>query len=159
PVWLAPRNVVAANVTAPEGESEKYLFYRGVGNIDSPLLAVSNAQDGTLSVHSRFQDVLPAGQAETIRQLWLVKIKPDGSAAWRTMDSVRLTGDPSRVAATIKADFATSEFARENLASLKQSMHQALVAEGLYDDEATAMLATWEKSYFASGGWRLFYVV
>ena len=160
PVGLAgARNVAAANVTTPEGESEKYLFYRGVGNIDSPLSVVSDPQHGTLWLHSRFQDVLAAGQADTIRQVWLVKIKPDGSAAWRTADSIRVTGDPYRVATTIKADFANSDFSHENLESLKQSMHKALVAEGLFDDEATAMLATWEQSYFASGGWRLFYVV
>jgi len=158
-VWLAPRNVAAANVTTPEGESEKYLFYRGVGNIDSPLSVTSDVQRGTLSLHSRFQNVLAAGQSAIIRQLWLVKIKPDGSAAWRTADSIGVTGDPNRVAATIKADFAKSDFSRDNLESLKQSMHKALMADGLFDDEATAMLATWQQSYFASGGYRLFYVV
>lgn len=158
-VWLAPRNVAAANVTTPEGESEKYLFYRGVGNIDSPLAVASDSEHGTLSLYSRFQDLLRADQTDTIRQAWLVKIKPDGSAAWRAIDSISVTGDPSRATATVKADFANSEFSRDNLESLKQSMHKALVTEGLFDDEATAMLATWEQSYFASGGWRLFYVV
>src|SRR5207249_3480852 len=33
-VWLAPRAVDAANITAPWGESEKFLFYRGVGHVD-----------------------------------------------------------------------------------------------------------------------------
>ena len=37
PVWLAPRQVLAATVKAPGGEAEKYLFYRGVGNLPSPI--------------------------------------------------------------------------------------------------------------------------
>ena len=48
PVWNLPRQVQAAGVTAASGESEKYLFYRGVGNFESPLwversLATRNA--------------------------------------------------------------------------------------------------------------------
>src|SRR5262249_9085246 len=39
-VWLTPRNVAAANVTSSDGESERYLFYRGVGRIRAPLKAV-----------------------------------------------------------------------------------------------------------------------
>ena len=33
------------------------------------------------------------------------------------------------------------------------------MSEGLFDEEATAMLQTWQKSYFAAGGLRLFYIV
>jgi hypothetical protein len=38
-------------------------------------------------------------------------------------------------------------------------MHQALISDGLYADEATAMLSTWQRAYFTSAGLRLFYVV
>ena len=38
-------------------------------------------------------------------------------------------------------------------------MHDALVQAGLYPDEATAMLKTWELSYFKSPGLRFFYIV
>jgi hypothetical protein len=38
-------------------------------------------------------------------------------------------------------------------------MTQALVADGLYPDEAEAMLNTWEGSYFKRPGLRLFYLV
>ena len=36
-VWTAPRQVRAARLTADSGESEQYLFYRGVGNRGAPL--------------------------------------------------------------------------------------------------------------------------
>jgi hypothetical protein len=38
-------------------------------------------------------------------------------------------------------------------------MHAALVSSGLFDDEATAMLDTWQLSYFKSAGARIFYIV
>ena len=38
-------------------------------------------------------------------------------------------------------------------------MHQALLSDGLYADEATAMLSTWQRAYFTSAGLRLFYLV
>ena len=50
--WLAPRNVDAAIVTTKEGESEKYLFYRGVANRQAPL-RVSQG-DGQIAITSQF---------------------------------------------------------------------------------------------------------
>jgi hypothetical protein len=159
PIWLVPRDVAAANITTPEGESEKYLFYRGVGNVDPPISVDTNTKQRALSFRARFDEVLQPEQAETIRQLWLVKIKSDGSAAYRTLDPIRVTNDRKIVVATVQAGFTDADFAAQNLGQLQKEMHAALVAEGLFDDEATAMLKTWEKSYFRSGGWRLFFVV
>ena len=46
PAWLAPRNVPgAASVTTPAGETERYLFYRGVGHIDAPLSVARSSDD------------------------------------------------------------------------------------------------------------------
>jgi hypothetical protein len=38
-------------------------------------------------------------------------------------------------------------------------MHEALMADGLFADEANALLNTWEVSYFRSHGARLFFMV
>jgi hypothetical protein len=38
-------------------------------------------------------------------------------------------------------------------------MQAALVKDGLFPDEAQAMLATWDQAYFKSPGLRLFYLV
>lgn len=38
-------------------------------------------------------------------------------------------------------------------------MKQALIAAGLFEDEADAMLATWNESYFEKPGPRVFYIV
>ena len=159
PVWLAPRNVSAANVTASSGESERYLFYRGVGNIDSPLAVSSDAKQGTLTLRPQFAGLLEADTPPVIRWLWLVKINESGSAAYRKLDPIKVTGTGTTPVVTVPSTFAKSDFTPKNLAQLQQDMHTALVAEGLFDEEATAMLKTWESSYFRSGGWRLFFVV
>src|SRR5579872_1864284 len=45
PVWLSPRQVKAAALTAAGGESERFLFYRGVAYSQAPLL-VQRLGDG-----------------------------------------------------------------------------------------------------------------
>jgi hypothetical protein len=61
--------------------------------------------------------------------------------------------------AHVSEKFAAADFAAGNLAKLKSSMQTALVKAGLYPDEASAMLRTWELSYFKSPGLRFFYIV
>jgi hypothetical protein len=69
------------------------------------------------------------------------------------------TGDEQHLLATEPADFNSVDFSAENLDRLQREMHASLVAQGLFDEEATVMLQTWQKSYFHSAGLRLFYVV
>jgi hypothetical protein len=38
-------------------------------------------------------------------------------------------------------------------------MKRALIAAGLYEEEADAMLETWKESYFQTPGLRVFYLV
>jgi hypothetical protein len=57
------------------------------------------------------------------------------------------------------SSFPESAFSIDRLAALRESMHAALVEDGLFPDEATAMLKTWEASYFRAPGLRLFFLV
>ncbi len=160
PVWLTPRNVHASTITTPEGESEKYLFYRGVGNIRSPLAVVSDVKGDVLTIRACCEEVLAPGEKQPIAHLWLVHIQPDGLTAFRALDRIQIDGDhPGDVVAKIKSSFSNADYKAENLSQLQQAMHAALMDEGLFDEEATAMLQTWQKSYFRSGGLRLFYTV
>jgi hypothetical protein len=45
-----------------------------------------------------------------------------------------------------------------NMESLSHDMQAVLIAQGLYPDEARAMIATWQSSWFQEGA-RLFYIV
>jgi hypothetical protein len=90
---------------------------------------------------------------------WLVSINDDGAVAFRTVDAFRCAHDREETVGRIQRSFASTNHSLGNLSELKSMMHTALVADGLYPDEATAMLSTWQDAYFASPGLRLFYVV
>jgi hypothetical protein len=156
-VWLAPRAVpAAANVTIQEqagipatdkrsaiapvtAESERFLFYRGVGHMDSPLRV--RRDGGTLNI-----DPGPVNGPA-----WLVEIRADGTCAFRTID---LTAKRPTTSAT----FEQRDY-KPDTKALRAAMRAALVSDGLYDDEADAMLNTWEESYFRNAGTRVFFLV
>ena len=157
-VWTAPRIVRAPVLTTPKGETEKYLFYRGVANIEAPLRVVRDSRAGRLHVQTS-----PSGAVTPNLRfdgVWLVDIRYDGAVAFRQIDAfVADLGAPSQTVASVAATFADADYSRVNLGRLRQSMYGALVAAGLYEEEADAMLNTWELSYSKSSGLRLFFTV
>ena len=60
---------------------------------------------------------------------------------------------------TTPAGFDPGEYSAANLDRLRWDMRAALQEEGLFPDEADALLNTWEVSYFKSAGLRLFFMV
>jgi hypothetical protein len=156
-VWLAPRKVSAANVTAASGESERYLFYRGVGHIRAPLRLARGMERNEIEVFGNFDEVLGENERATIPRAWLVEVLGDGKARFRKVAPLEVTGDSEMRVGGLRTD--SLEEPHGNLAALRQDMHAALVEEGLFADEATAMLATWDRAYFQSPGLRLFFIV
>lgn len=159
PVWLAPRQVEAAPVISQEGESERYLFYRGVGCGGAPLTVTTDRAAQQLSVHSNFAGVLADGQSAAVQQLWLVNVLPDGTMAYRSVQGFIASADPSPALAQVSYAFPDDAYSVDSLSQLKSEMHGALTADGLYADEATALLKTWSWAYFRSPGLRLFFLV
>lgn len=132
PVWTIPREVDAASVRTVDGEDERYLFYRGVANLDAPVRVIRSGAN--LKVLG------------DTRAAWMVAVAEDGRIAfarWRPGETRR----------------APDAYAEENLTALLGDMRDELVNEGLFPREADAMLRTWENSYFRSPGARLFYLV
>lgn len=101
---------------------------------------------------------VPAGKSLAIHSIWLVDIRPDGKIAFRTLPPLTLDSDSSKARLRTAASFKSDEFSLRNLAKLKRSLGGALVAEGLFSDEAQALLNTWELSYFKSAGERVFFL-
>jgi hypothetical protein len=157
-VWTSPRAVHAASVRTTKGESEKFLFYRGVAHIDAPLKISRDMNSGELLFHSQLEN-LPAGTALTISSLWLVDIRADGKAAFRPLPALKLDADPRKILTHTPAVFLPGDFSSGGLEKLKASLQTALMADGLFADEAQALLNTWELSYFKSPGLRVFFLV
>jgi hypothetical protein len=146
-VWRAPRNVNAATVFNPATqEAEKYLFYRGVGNLDAPVV-VSRKGD---ILHFSLRD--GASKLESLPRLWLVDVGADGHLF---MKVVKPAGRTAQAAAST---FAIGG-AWNNRAGLERELAAALQAAGLRADEAAAMLDTWKLSYFESPGLRVFFLL
>lgn len=158
-VWLAPRKTAAASVTTPAGESEKYLFYRGVGSLQAPLRVETTEKCRTINVFGNFDQLLKNDESVTIRAMWLVHVKDDGTTAFRAVGPVDASADPKESLATLRADFPAEAYGKDQRARLEEAMHGELVSDGLYGDEATALLSTWQRAYFTSPGLRLFYLV
>jgi len=142
-VWLAPRKV-RSTVVATDDEREKYLFYRGVGNRDAPI--VVRREDDRLTIMRRDGE-------KTLTRLplmWLVQVQSDGRVWYRTVSG---QGNKEAVSVLGRGDEAG------DLPGLRKRLTAALVAHGLFTDEARAMLETWQQSYFGSEGVRLFYLL
>jgi hypothetical protein len=123
------------------------------------LRVVRDSKRDQLSLYSQLDSTIPSKPPLVIRDLWLTEIRPDGSSAFRRLKPVTLAGNGKEPLSMTPATFAAAEFSQKNTALFRADMHRALVDEGLFGDEADALLNTWELSYFKSAGLRLFFIV
>jgi len=186
-VWTTPREVSAPllqvktppNSTGIGSQTEHFLFYRGVGHLDSPLTVSTNGPiiQSANDLNEKEGLAIVVKRADNIAKLnawWLVQIRPDGTCAFRAphafspeerklLDAsngmITRPGLESDSIGQVSPTFTVTEFGADQLTKLKASMQAALEKEGLYPDEASAMLRTWELSYFKSPGLRFFYIV
>lgn len=153
-VWLAPRKTAAAMLTSEEGESERFLFYRGVAQRSAPLKVTTSKTGEHIEVaYNRPAD--SAAKDESIAVMWLMETRADGKTAFRSLHDVKSDAWPKKM----DRRFALCEFHESIRKELEDEMHAALVADGLFADEATALLSTWQRAYFTSPGLRLFFIV
>ena len=137
--YYAARETSAAPllVRSPRGgQSERFLFYRGVSTISVPLSA-KPASDGSLETSNLTADEIPN----------VIFFERRGQrAGYRIMGPLQnqATLAPLRLGASIE--------------SLPRDLEAVLASQGLFPDEAHAMVETWKDSWFEEGA-RLFYIV
>ena len=119
-----------------DGHAERFLFYRGVGRFDPPLL-VTRAADGTIGVEA-------------------TNAHPIGDVVLFENRGGRIGYGVRRLAAPF-VELEPLEL-RGDVESLYGHLERLLVARGLYPREAAAMVATWRDSWFDEGA-RLFYIL
>jgi len=154
-VWMTPRLVNSTPVTVAR-EAEQYLFYRGVGHLVAPLRVMRSERSDVIQIYDNRPMNHPLAPLQ-LGGMWLADFRADGSCAFR-----EITDAPASPAAKAKAQpatFADADYASENVDKLEAAMKHSLLAAGLFDDEANAMLETWKLSYFKSNGQRLFFLV
>ena len=139
-----PLRVKAADGTE---QHEKFLFYRGVAQFEAPLNVTQygeNAEIVMLTNHAK----------QPLGALFIYSVRGDRAAL---MPLANLKTDETR---RVDPDF--DKLARplaEVRADIAAKMRAALVAEGLYEKEAAAMVKTWDDSWFAEPGTRVLYTL
>ncbi len=126
-------------------ETEKFLFYRGLGRFTLPLRAVT-APGGRITLFNDGEDA--------VRHVVVVHVR-DGHAM---LDTAQEVGARSSVDLECPVSMDGPKL-EEVLPKLERVLQDALVEEGLYAKEAEAMTKTWERSYFRAEGLRILYVV
>jgi hypothetical protein len=125
------------SVKGPSGDQhEKFLFYRGVSSVSLPFSA-KVLPSGAIQFDNRTGQPIPA--------LILFERRGD-KLGYHIVTSVQDQ-------AILETPSVTGTFD-----SLRGDFEDILVAQGLYRDEAHAMLETWRDSWFEEGS-RLFYIV
>jgi hypothetical protein len=122
--------------TAAGEQQEKFLFYRGVSAAFLPLFAKLNV-DGELSVRSLDGNQLPA----------VILFERRGERV-----GYRVMGAPADETVLAPPELTG------NLESLLADLESLLIDQGLYPEEARAMVKTWRDSWFEEGS-RLIYLV
>ena len=137
--YYAARETEAAplQVKAPSGsQQEKFLFYRGISVFPVPISATITSR-GKLLVSN-------LGQEEIPQVIWFER---RGEAlGYRIGGAVQgnVSLDPPELTSTEE--------------SLNRDLVEVLTAQGLFPDEAHAMVQTWQGSWSEEGS-RLFYIV
>jgi hypothetical protein len=126
-------------------EHEKFLFYRGVGNFQTPL-QVRMTEDGELTVTNT--------GAGDLAHLFVLTLNHGEGTYFRVEKLARGESHVVRISAE---NPALAEKDLENL--LGRDVATALVAEGLFPREAAAMVNTWKDSWFAEDGVRVLYLM
>jgi hypothetical protein len=120
--------------TGPQGE--KFLFYRGVSTFLPPLTAAV-ASDNTVQLKNHYLEPIPN----------VILFERRGNkAAYRVLGALR------DQAALATLDLPAS------IDSLPSNLEGVLTSQGLFPDEAHAMLETWKDSWFEEGS-RIIYIL
>jgi hypothetical protein len=137
--YFAARNTSSTPLvieTPPGPQREKFLFYRGVSAFSVPINATV-APDSTIHLQNQFSEEIPAA----------ILFERRG-----TQLGYRMLGPLRDQAAYAPPELSAS------LDSLSTDLEGILISQGLFPDEAHAMLETWKNSWFEEGS-RLIYIV
>jgi hypothetical protein len=143
-VWAPSRNTAAVPLVVGK-ETEKFIFYRGLGKFEVPF-RVESRPDGLIDVIN--------DSGEDIEDAFLLRVHETGGA------TVPLGKIPAHGA--LRAIAPPVEGKERNLDEYVEhtmtTVAAALERSGLYADESRAMVETWSRSYFRTNGLRVLYV-
>jgi hypothetical protein len=132
-------------VRTSDGDTEGFLFYRGLGSFE-PGLETRVSSGETLQLRNRTGGTIP--------YLLVYERFEDGGTRWLESSSALKTGESLEVPESEMKEGATG-FDH----ALYTTLRDHLAAQGLLRSEADAMVQTWWQSYFEAPGLRVFWVL
>ena len=142
-IWAPSRQVDALPFAAAGSEEEeRFIFYRGIGRFDMPIRTKSTSGD-RFTISNESDEEIPA--------VFVLHVSEHGGTV-RNLGT--LPGGGSVVASPTPKEMPLANYEEEAHRQVKE----ALVASGLYEDEALAMVNTWRRSYFKTPGTRVLYI-
>ena len=137
--YFAARQTSASpiSIDTPSGpQRERFLFYRGVSAILPPLSATLSP-DNSVQLRNRYSDPIPAA---------ILFERRGSKLGYRVLD--RLASESSLAPPSLDS----------SLDYLCSILERVLISQGLFQDEAHAMVETWKDSWFDDGS-RILYIV
>jgi len=148
-LWNYTRHVDAAFVRPVNqddaGESERFIFYRGLGDARLPL-NISATGGGRLTCGGDL--------SEGLRHIYVLRVE-HGQGVYRYLPSLGCGQRIDDLVPAMNGGQTVSRFA----VTLADDLAKRLVESGLYEKEARAMVNTWRTSYFTSDGVRVLFVL
>lgn len=150
--WSYARDV-AANPVQASGETERFLFYRGLGNFELPVRVkvtgpgIAGLGGNPVTLENQFSEptgavfMMNVGENEAVFSQFRRGIAAGGT----------LSDQLPMLYGTTPLDPYTEQ--------LGAAVTSALDDTGLYHDEAVAMVNTWKHQWFRTPGIRLLYVI
>lgn len=139
--WVRTRPVDPSTAV----EAEHYLFYRGLGRWQ-PKLTLAHCGAAAIELTNAMADTVPF--------VAVLELGRDGGRF--------AIGAPIVAGGTQQLAWHQQPLVRDRAmlaGQLGDAVHKALVASGLYEDEARAMVATWSRSWFQKDGARVIYLL
>ena len=144
--WSYARAVDSNPLRMQNGEAERFLFYRGLGDFDLPV-----------SVHA-----LGAGQvtvqnlnSEPLAQVFVLNVDGTSGAFSQHPAGVAAGSTLSAVAPDLEQGQPLDVYAEQ----LGVAVTAALDTSGLFHDEAVAMVNTWKRQWFRTPGTRILFLM
>jgi len=144
--WSYARDVDANPVRTANGETERFLFYRGLGDFDLPVRVQSGGAGHV---------ALSNGYSQAVGQVFVLNVGADRAAFTQHAGGIAPAATLDDVAPSLDAAASLDDYEGE----LGDAVTQALDATGLYHDEATAMVNTWKRQWFRTPGVRVLYLI
>jgi hypothetical protein len=144
--WSYARAVDSNLLETASGESERFLFYRGLGDFELPV---------TVRAESAGRVTFTNGYSEPVAQVFLLNVNQARGAFAVHAGGVAPSATLTDTVPSLEGAPSVDEYAQR----LSDAVTTALDATGLYHDEAVAMVNTWRRQWFRTPGVRALYLL